>query len=339
MRLSKEDERQIAEIESELGKLDVGQPRSLEALVVRLRELLGASFACAHNFRSGESRIHLDQWHASADFTPPRPFQQVFKDWVEERNVDFGLYNPLRPEPGERNAAKRVPWQRENAHPFFSQMMPRAGLTGFDQARVLVCEGSSLLAWVGVMRPEPFTDRELIILRRLTPTLQRRLRTERELAGPSSLLLLDAVLDTLGAPAFVVRAGGRIEHANELGRERWAKAPRETIEQLRAALAHRADGIELTELRAPGLEGYHLAVMRTRDALEPRVEVARRRWDLTPRQADVLLRLARGDTNKRIAADLGCAERTIESHVSALFNKAQADNRASLVAKLHALGA
>jgi DNA-binding CsgD family transcriptional regulator len=58
--------------------------------------------------------------------------------------------------------------------------------------------------------------------------------------------------------------------------------------------------------------------------------------DLTPRQADVLARVARGLSNKEIAAELACAENTVEFHVTQLLRKAGVQSRTQLLAKLAA---
>jgi len=68
--------------------------------------------------------------------------------------------------------------------------------------------------------------------------------------------------------------------------------------------------------------------------LAGRVEAGKRRWGLTPRQGDVLSRLAHGRLNKEIACDLGIHEGTVEIHVTQILRKAGVDNRASLIAKL-----
>jgi DNA-binding NarL/FixJ family response regulator len=53
---------------------------------------------------------------------------------------------------------------------------------------------------------------------------------------------------------------------------------------------------------------------------------------LTPREQSVLELLARGRSNKEIAAQLAASERTIKFHVSAIFTKLGATNRTEAVA-------
>jgi DNA-binding NarL/FixJ family response regulator len=53
---------------------------------------------------------------------------------------------------------------------------------------------------------------------------------------------------------------------------------------------------------------------------------------LTPRQLAILRLIAAGQSNQQIADSLGITERTVKFHVTALFNKLGADNRAQAVA-------
>lgn len=66
--------------------------------------------------------------------------------------------------------------------------------------------------------------------------------------------------------------------------------------------------------------------------LARRLRRAREVGQLTPRQLEVLELVARGKTNKEIAAVLGRSEGTVEVHVTNLLRKYGATNRAGLVA-------
>ena len=70
-----------------------------------------------------------------------------------------------------------------------------------------------------------------------------------------------------------------------------------------------------------------------REQLGPRVAAAAIAWRLSRRQAQVLLLLALGESNKEIAARFDCAEVTVEYHVSALLRRSGAETRARLLAK------
>jgi DNA-binding CsgD family transcriptional regulator len=58
--------------------------------------------------------------------------------------------------------------------------------------------------------------------------------------------------------------------------------------------------------------------------------------ELTPRQSDVVKRIARGLANKQIASELGISERAVKGHVSDLLGKFGVANRAGLIAALMA---
>jgi DNA-binding CsgD family transcriptional regulator len=55
---------------------------------------------------------------------------------------------------------------------------------------------------------------------------------------------------------------------------------------------------------------------------------------LTPRQRDVIGRVARGLANKQIASELGISERAVKGHVSDLLQKFDVANRAGLIASV-----
>ncbi len=59
---------------------------------------------------------------------------------------------------------------------------------------------------------------------------------------------------------------------------------------------------------------------------------------LTPRQREVLERVALGRLNKQIADDLGIAERTVKLHLTALFEHLQARNRTHLLVRARESG-
>jgi DNA-binding CsgD family transcriptional regulator len=58
--------------------------------------------------------------------------------------------------------------------------------------------------------------------------------------------------------------------------------------------------------------------------------------ELTPRQSEVVSRVARGLANKQIASELGISERAVKGHVSDLLGKFGVANRAGLIAALMA---
>lgn len=67
-----------------------------------------------------------------------------------------------------------------------------------------------------------------------------------------------------------------------------------------------------------------------------RLEAARASLDLSERQRDVLARVLRGLSNKEIAAELACAENTVEHHLTGLFRKMDVASRTQVIATFFA---
>lgn len=101
---------------------------------------------------------------------------------------------------------------------------------------------------------------------------------------------------------------------------------------------------ELRPVRLPGLPsalGENLAAALTPPRLGPgirrkieiprRLAAARRAWHLTPRHVEVLHALVLGNSNREIAERLGCRPKTVEAHVTALLERADAESRLAVV--------
>ena len=65
---------------------------------------------------------------------------------------------------------------------------------------------------------------------------------------------------------------------------------------------------------------------------QSRLEAAKLAWELTARQQTVLACVIEGASNKEIAETLGCAENTVEFHVTQLLRRARVTSRARLMA-------
>jgi DNA-binding NarL/FixJ family response regulator len=130
-----------------------------------------------------------------------------------------------------------------------------------------------------------------------------------------------------------VRGRRSVAHANHIGHTLLANDGRGVETEVRIALASgRAEAIAVA---SAGMTEHELVILR---ASSPRFEAAIARaaetWSLTARQRDVLALIACGDPNKSIATKLGCAERTIEVHVTAVLKKARASGRSELTARV-----
>ena len=55
--------------------------------------------------------------------------------------------------------------------------------------------------------------------------------------------------------------------------------------------------------------------------------------ELTPREREILDRIARGQSNGAIAAELGLSPKTVGNHVSAIFAKLRVASRAEAIVR------
>jgi DNA-binding CsgD family transcriptional regulator len=254
-------------------------------------------------------------------FVPPRERNRVIeaRSWIERRHG--------------RGSWARSPMCTEVFRPF--------AVERYDQLRALVCEGPAMLGWFGGMTPEPVTPRQRRMLTALVPAMQRRLALERRLARSTlDQKALEAALEHLGTPAFVVDDVGRVEQTNAVGALLLAERAGDVRAALGDALADRANDalhFKLTRLTVPGARAHWLAVLEV-SSVEDRIASCLRlsvaRWQLTPRQAEVLALVARGHANATIATLLGTGDRAIELHLTALFDRVGVDSRAALISRV-----
>lgn len=164
--------------------------------------------------------------------------------------------------------------------------------------------------------------------------------------GPMARVALAAALETVGGDAFIVSQRGTVLHANGRGKRRLTSDGERTKLELRHAATGRGHSSSgeapfVVPLRCEGKPPYFLVVFRAAPTVEKNVEYAASLWDLTPKQTEVLALVVAGFSNKTIASRLRCAERTVESHLTAIFDKSGIGGRTALVAMVvrSALGA
>lgn len=108
------------------------------------------------------------------------------------------------------------------------------------------------------------------------------------------------------------------------------------------ARIHLADSRWLT-LRAARLAGDDASdralIAVTLEPVPPRerIDLYARATGLTPREAELLHRLARGPSNRQVATEMGLSPHTVPDHLKAIFGKTGTRSRSALVAR--ALGA
>ncbi|HEX7604297.1 MAG TPA: helix-turn-helix transcriptional regulator, partial [Polyangiaceae bacterium] len=244
-----------------------------------------------------------------------------------------------RPEPTQRN----IVWDWTNleskvgdlaAMPIVQGIYNPFGLDKIDQVRTLVCEGPSLLTWMGFFQSSPYEKRQRRLLSYVTPALQQRLAAERWLGVRGALCgVLEAALDAIPSCAFVVSASGVVRETNASGRA-WLAEDSARYGVVRAAAQGRGGPTQftVTHVDGGGNGAQRLLVHRGRNDAGPRVAVAAAGWGFTPRQTELLALLVDGLSNRVIAATLAISERTVEVHLTSMFEKAQVEGRAELVA-------
>ena len=156
------------------------------------------------------------------------------------------------------------------------------------------------------------------------------MRPRRHTRPPPSRLdpaLVEAIR-YIAVPAFVVSAHGDILTMNPAGHAWLEQVP------VRSMALTRAGGPDPELFRVTkscgGNRVYSLVVLRHVEerAAELRVPT---RWGLTRREHEVAACIVRGVTNQQIAVELGCANATVERHVTSILRKANVENRASLI--------
>jgi DNA-binding CsgD family transcriptional regulator len=367
IRLNSEERGLLSDLEVLLTEAEPGA-ESLPTVLGVLKEALQAERAVAYGVEVGPERYHVSYAHCTGFPMPGAAVSAALEDSMPGRDYPWGWYDPARPDPAQRNRAlhfrslveseaQQMPLHdtpaeevgrrlgvreeelgqvRERVNARFRVMFRQLGVEHMAWLRALVCEGPALLGWVGLARAEPFNEREQRLLQSLTPTLQRRLVLETRMRESGLMsAALEVALEALGRAAWVVSASGRVVHANSAGRARLDRGEPELAEMLKRSASGLpgASPLTVTPLRTQGLPSHYLAIDTGAPAnAAVRLQALAARWSLTARETEVLSHLVQGTTNKGIAGKLGCAERTVEVHVTHLLNKAQVESRSALIA-------
>ncbi|MEO6575300.1 MAG: helix-turn-helix transcriptional regulator [Polyangiaceae bacterium] len=324
-----------------IRSIDAPEPMSAGGMSL-LQDLLETDVSLVHGLTSafgGERhRISFLRSHGPV----PQAFGSMLSAYVDE-HPRWGAYDPASPEPDQRNVVvtATAAQMKERRVPVAVELFPKIGLDTLHQIRLLVCEGPSLLAWVGGWRAEPFGRKQAASLQAILPDLQRRFSTVRLLARGGRQAAFDAALDAIGRAAFLVSEGGHVLEANPAGAEILAREQRSLRTELARAVSSRAvhPRWRVTRVQSVGQGDEWLIVAQpwTGERVARVIREATARWSLTPRQRDVLAELAEGSSNDGIAAALNIAVRTVEVHVTALLERAQVESRAELIVKLYRL--
>lgn len=268
-RWSANDARRIRDIEAHLGTYVHGGPPALESLVEPLRELLATEKTVAYSLRQRGETLGSELVRGAR--VPAPRIGELLNQWLWRGVVRFGCFNPIRPEPWQRNAVVSLAdlhergGLTEEGTAYQRAVYPQVSLEHRDQLRVLVCEGPSLLAWVGAFQPDPFDSRQKRLLSAIVRPLHRRLRLERQMGAMSETrAALDAALEAVGRPAFVIGPAGDIRHANAAGRALLDEQRSRVARSLADAARRRPSELAfaLTPLRNHGAATGYLALAK-----------------------------------------------------------------------------
>jgi len=339
--LGRDDRSAVAGIASELAVYRPDSAPVLPQVMGAVHELLGGATASIFSLAEANGGLALTRCHL-IDF--PARFEPLFARFLSSAPRRYGIYDAARPEPNQRNRVVLSTHicSREDleSQPMYKQVFHPAGIGDHEQLRVLLCEGASLLAWFGITDPATFSTRQRRLLAALARPMRRRLLLERRMArGERAGLALEAALEHIAIPAFVVGRHGVIHEMNAAGRSVLEARRGELRRAVVDAIAGRPHQpvLQLVPLHARGLAPHWLVLIPAaapHDRLHAQLAAAATRWGLTRRETEVASWIARGATNQRIAAELGCAEHTVEVHVSRILAKADLASRAELVATI-----
>lgn len=178
MVLDERDEQACAATSEEVRAVRLAEGLFPARLHENLLSLFDATWSIAYSLRSVDDAIEADALSAVA----PVRAQQV-REVLDSNLMTQGRQGPfiqLRPAARQRNRALTLgQLVRDRAQlRLFSQQagLHHIGVDGLDQMRMLVCEGPTLKAFVGVYRAEPFSARHRLLLSRLQPALLERTR-------------------------------------------------------------------------------------------------------------------------------------------------------------------
>jgi DNA-binding CsgD family transcriptional regulator len=151
-------------------------------------------------------------------------------------------------------------------------------------------------------------------------------------------LAVQAALENISSAAFIISATGAVERSNARARALMESGGGQAVQLLWQALGDPTPtpgaDFEISPLFTYGNVVHYLAVQRAENGSPiDRLAIAVHRWKLTGQEAKVFANLVTGDSNRQIAAKIGCAERTVELHVTHILQRLDVESRNAAIAK------
>jgi len=337
-RLSRATGRDVSDVQSALRSIVDGGPSALSWLPGALQDVTGARWSICCSYAPRGDGMRLEQGFIAGASESMVPFTD---QWLADKSVGWTAFNPMAPEPAQRNAvltleelARVSGIEDVRQTPVMRECYARFGLARDHQLRLLVCEGPSLLAYISVAESAPFSPTQRRALSALTSPLARRLSIERLLGtAETAHAALEAAMDQIPAAAFLLGAHGLVD-CNQLGSSWLATDRTAKVQELLDAVQRGSHpSFRIIPVTTSTGTRRHLLVARVGRALRHACRVASAQWGLSARQAQVLELLSEGLTNQAIAAALKVSPKTVEFHLRAMFEKAQAETRSELVVR------
>lgn len=151
-------------------------------------------------------------------------------------------------------------------------------------------------------------------------------------------------LDSVGARLFIWDARGRVGWTTPLAQQLLSEMSPQSRQEISGWLADNANDAPPAAITLGQESDRYLltplgeaspgeALFRIAPSIEgSEANILRRHFNLTPREADVLLWTARGKSNKDMSDILNISARTVNKHLEQIFIKIGVENRASAAA-------
>lgn len=340
------DRRRLADIRQAIVRAGDGSQAVLAGIAPALCEMFRAEVASAIGLtRDASDNLRLAHAHSAGIETPV--VEQDLARLLRDQPTDWGMaWDPSYVDAAQRDIVltqgqlQSLYGERSAGNAGVKRLLAKWGLGKSDWMRTLICDGTAPISRLGVFRDLAFTQREAAQLQSLVPELRDRLIIERNFGSTGyEGAALDLALASFPGESLVARLTARslsIEHANTRTEASIAADGALFREHVRASIDGRSGPFRAVELPgAPGaLARYFLLTRRQQKTdLTANLELLQQRWKLTPKQSRVLGLVAQGLSNKAIAAELQCAENTVEFHVTGLLGITGAESRTQLVAR------
>ncbi|MBA3457602.1 MAG: hypothetical protein H0T42_31260 [Deltaproteobacteria bacterium] len=345
MNLERKDAVRLSMMRAELSTVRLDGAGGVDVVLPELRDLLDTDVVLLYSVAAHLEEWRITRWHQAGG--DPRCGELLGEALGKKAASSIFYYDVLWPAAAQRNRVVDASRWIDRSSPgtweasrMYREVLEPVRMHRHSQPRALICDGPSLLAWFGALHPSTESRRQMRLLSALVPAVRQRLTLERQLDdAPRTANALRAAIEHLGSAAFIIGAHGAIHETNAAGRTLLTEDRTEIAQALQNAVARRPNAreIELVPLVDRGVPTHFLAIVRgdpVAERIASCVKLCVTRWSLTARQAEVLALVARGLANATIAATLRVGERSIELHMTAIFDRAGLDSRAALVARV-----